>query len=385
MYLNIRFPYLPCLKKKNNNGYSPVERDEKPQEEDTCWKRWSILCTIPIPFHSIVLCFTTFTLVENIWLLFPYFFLWLGIISISILNYRNGKSDPWKHIKTFEDVAENVFHGKSGSPHSIEARERVVDPNSIEEDPILRRMAEKEEKRKKKEEKLLEIEEQEDRANEEFYEDVNLNTKLNSDINPLKQIFYPVQVLLFDICKWLQLVENIILWEESYISFIFTVLCFFVAGVLYLIPWEFIFCWTMRITAWILFGPWMKLLDVFVFKKFDKFSAEDSAILEAEADFIKRSLSQKGIDWLQARRERLMKMGAFKKYLYGKYMVKTPTFKPDRFKDIPLRSSMAKPVPTEEDMPYMVSILSFNNIEINFQFALSFVNKYFILYPGISF
>eukprot|EP00560_Eucampia_antarctica_P003461 CAMPEP_0197834142 /NCGR_PEP_ID=MMETSP1437-20131217/21337_1 /TAXON_ID=49252 ORGANISM="Eucampia antarctica, Strain CCMP1452" /NCGR_SAMPLE_ID=MMETSP1437 /ASSEMBLY_ACC=CAM_ASM_001096 /LENGTH=182 /DNA_ID=CAMNT_0043438619 /DNA_START=87 /DNA_END=635 /DNA_ORIENTATION=- len=46
----------------------------------------------------------------------------------------------------------------------------------------------------------------------------------------------------------------------------------------------------------------------------------------------------------QMNREYLLKLSAMKKHMFGKFMVKVPVFKIDRFRDTPLSSSVAKSI-----------------------------------------
>ena len=89
-----------------------------------------------------------------------------------------------------------------------------------------------------------------------------------------------------------------------------------------------------QITTWIILGPWMKLVDIFIVQKKNIASNEKSIELE---NFRQRIFNKKPIDEEEK---------SLREYLFGKYSYTPPEGAyTDRYIDRPLLSSSAKPFP----------------------------------------
>jgi len=170
----------------------------------------------------------------------------------------------------------------------------------------------------------------------------DISSKLDSgiSINPLhlaKCYLYPTQQILLVVLKWVRFAKNILLWEESCYSFWVTFLSFTLSVVFVFLPWVFILHWTARITAWTLFGPWMKLVDMFQNK-------EEAAEQEEAERKGRRKMMEKTILETRIRNEIAIKLRDFKQYFFGKFVTTVPILKADRYVDMPLPSSTAEPV-----------------------------------------
>ena len=62
--------------------------------------------------------------------------------------------------------------------------------------------------------------------------------------------------------------RSIFSWESSYYSCVVMVGCLFGGLFLILFPYEFFLQWALRFSAWIFWGPGMKLFDTFEFMKY---------------------------------------------------------------------------------------------------------------------
>ena len=52
-------------------------------------------------------------------------------------------------------------------------------------------------------------------------------------------------------------------WNESVLSFFYTLVFFGSGCVALFVPWRFILRWTARLLVWGGLGPWMRIIDLF--------------------------------------------------------------------------------------------------------------------------
>jgi hypothetical protein len=86
----------------------------------------------------------------------------------------------------------------------------------------------------------------------------------------------------------------------------------------------------------------MKLLDIYM-TKIDGKSKEDELKAEEAERLSRKKMMEKTIQEARIRNELAFKLRAFKQYFFGKFLTKVPILKTDRFIDLPLPSSSAKP------------------------------------------
>lgn len=91
-----------------------------------------------------------------------------------------------------------------------------------------------------------------------------------------------------------------------------------------------------------IFGPWMKLLDIYSYKFKEMIGDED--VWEK----IQKARSLEAKSEMRVRKENAKKMKTMKKHMFGKYSVSIPTLKLERYADIPLPESFATPYQTKE-------------------------------------
>lgn len=138
------------------------------------------------------------------------------------------------------------------------------------------------------------------------------------------------QGIIGRICKFFRYIRIVALWEESILSFWITA-AFFVSGILTLVlPWRFILLWSGRCIVWGLFGPHMKLVDLFLMPE-----EGNNKVLRKNAD----RLFQEA----RLRREEAVKIQDIKVLAFGEYSVQVPSFNVARHFDTPLSHSFAKP------------------------------------------
>ena len=138
-------------------------------------------------------------------------------------------------------------------------------------------------------------------------------------------------------------VKHVLSWQECYIAFWVTLGCILLSVICFFIPWFFFITWTTRLTVWAVFGPWMKLVDVYYVSKIKPLTEEQLA-QQQERDRAKRRLDlMTAVAGARVKREDKIKLKAMKKYMFGKYITRVPVLKEDRYRDLPLPESTAVP------------------------------------------
>ncbi|CAB9508375.1 expressed unknown protein [Seminavis robusta] len=163
-------------------------------------------------------------------------------------------------------------------------------------------------------------------------------------MNPLKPILHPVQMILYQVCRYLRITKSIVTWEENYYPFWITLCSMLGALLFFFIPWGFILRWVVRIAVWVVLGPWMKLVDWMYFGKLENMTAEE------KKQMLEDDLRNQYQETLARRmrseeyKEDMVKLKSMLKYLFGKYLLEVPRFRESRFLDYPLPASTAEPV-----------------------------------------
>jgi len=178
--------------------------------------------------------------------------------------------------------------------------------------------------------------------------DTCLATKVESsgialDISPVRAALYPIQMMLGIIVRGIRVLKNVITWQEPFFSFWVTTGSLVLAIICLFVPWFWCIKWGSRIFVWTIFGPWMKLLDIYYFSLIKPESDEERQFRE-QAQKLKESLSTKEAV-IEARllRENTKKMRDMQKYMFGRYALRIPVIKQDRYADMPLGESFATP------------------------------------------
>jgi hypothetical protein len=166
-------------------------------------------------------------------------------------------------------------------------------------------------------------------------------------LDPTRAYLFPIQQYLGVACDWIRVLKNVLTWEESYISFIVSVVCFVLSVVVFFIPWGFCIKWLVRIVVWLAFGPWMKLLDIIYFAKLDSSDSEKERKNKLQFEREKKLKQHK--KETQLKREKASKLRDFKQYMFGEHICRVNILKKDRYYDIPLlETSSATPYTTKD-------------------------------------
>ena len=315
--------------------------------------------TLPIPFlgktflfpiHSLSAFVALAILVERPQLFPAMLFASLGWFMVAVMDYRRSLPNPWIRCKTFTEFVWTLVYGSTYQPpDDIKAFENEKESTKYMED-WQNRIKEAEEAAAKAYEENLKAQEEYEREMDEIAEttSTDISTKQRGiSIDPFKPILYPVQQNLAMVCRYVRHAEHIIAWEECYLSFWVTVGCFLLAFICAFVPWFFIIHWSARIVVWVGFGPWMKLVDIYVVKAKKPLTPEEQA-KKREAERLKRKEATSALlAEARIKRENAAKLKAMKKYLFGKFITKVPVLKEDRYRDTPLPDSTATPYKPE--------------------------------------
>ena len=297
-----------------------------------------------LPIHSLIAFALAVVLVENPELFPSFCFACIAWLLIAAMERRQENPDVWCRCHSFTEILEKVVVGScSTKPHNIKPFYRFEEAKSAAE-KWMKRIKDAEELAKKQELEAAKEEAENLKNLQAIGEaDADISTKVGGGFEPFKSTLYPIQIILAQCCGGLRFVKNVVRWEESYFSFWITVGSVFLAVVCAFIPWFFLFQWTSRIIVWVFFGPWMKLVDVFYVSKI-KPETEEERVQRVQLERQQRKLATTEAA-KQARlvRENAAKMRAMKTVMFGRFASRVPIIKKDRYSDIPLPQSSAKP------------------------------------------
>jgi hypothetical protein len=302
------------------------------------------------PIHSLSALLIAILLVERPQLIPSLFFASIGWFLLATQAYRRSLPDVWSRCKTTQEFVEILVSGESQTPpETIRVRENYEAAQSF----LMKwqqRIEDAEIAAKKAIEEQILAQEDYERQMEEVGDTTDIDiTSQNMgglSIDPFKGLLYPVQQNLALVCRYVRHVRHIVTWQECYIAFWITTGCLLLSFVCAFVPWFFLFRWAARLTVWTLFGPWMKLVDIYYVSKIKPLTAEE---LEQKKfrDRERRFLQTKAaVAEARKKREEQLKLKDMKRHLFGKYITRVPVLKEDRYRDLPTPDSYAKPYVT---------------------------------------
>ncbi len=323
--------------------------DETSRLDSTGEKDWKEKYTMEkdfyLPFNSIIIFLVGITVVEHPHLFPSVSFFSMGWLLMTTKDFKNEYPNPWWRCNSFTEFLLLLILGKNGefSHEEIDVNENAEEGKARdeywekliekEEENALRMRMEIAEEQRELEKDLLEA-----RGDAE-----DISTKVNNlSVDPfilVKPYLHPIQQSLIQICAVIRFARNILLWEESHYSFFIALAFFSLATIFLMLPWIFIFRWSARILIWGVLGPWMRYLD----PKLSEDKKDEERLMSIER--MKRKV-QRDATLSQARiqNENARKYRDFKMYFFGKFLVKVPIFRADRYLDLPLPSSSAVPI-----------------------------------------
>lgn len=313
-------------------------------------------CTIAghellLPIHSLNAFIMLALLVENPRLAPCFFFGSIGWLFVAVMGWRRRAPDPWSRCKPYRQFAEALALGNSlEAGYSIEAFENAEKAAEFQE-KMQKRIMDAEEAARVAYEQQQKEQEEEMAEMQGIGGDTDISTKegggIVSSIDVFKPFLYPIQQYLDLVVGYVRIVRNVVVWEETYIAFWVTTGCFLLSFVFYFLPWVFLLQWTARIIVWVLFGPWMKLVDVFYVSKITPPTEEELEAQKKEAEKLRLMKRKDAVREVRIQKEDATKLKAMKKIMFGKFVTRVPVLKQDRHQDFPLAASSATPYKPE--------------------------------------
>jgi len=330
---------------------------------------WTIPFTeieLDLPIHS-MFAFVVFTfLVEHPTFIPSFCFAWLAWLLIAIGVWRQEVENPWWRCHSYTQIISMLSLGDDFvEPHKIQPFENFEEAKKEAEDWVNRiEEAEKRATRAAEEANEAEVERQRELA--EIGEiDTDLGTKINGagiTPNPVKAALYPIQLMLGILVRTIRIVKNVLTWQEAYLSFWISTGSLVLAIISLFIPWFWCLKWGSRIFVWTIFGPWMKLVDIYYFSLIEP-ETEEQRQRRQKAEKIAHKLTHTdAVTQARILRENTAKLKSMKRYMFGKYALRVPILKQDRYADIPLAESFATPY-REKD--FSLAELSFQEAGYN--------------------
>jgi hypothetical protein len=161
-----------------------------------------------------------------------------------------------------------------------------------------------------------------------------------------------------DLNKYIRVLKNFATWQSNS-TYRFTTQCMLFATVWLCFPYKSQCFWLVRVAAWLVLGPWMKLLDVWWIRRY--YRTRDELLRDGvpeTTDAMKEDIASRPnilepllqAKWLEtmANRGRVViednvKLRDFRKEVFGKYSENIPLFDFSRYPSIPLPTSYARP------------------------------------------
>eukprot|EP00560_Eucampia_antarctica_P004065 CAMPEP_0197842692 /NCGR_PEP_ID=MMETSP1437-20131217/46884_1 /TAXON_ID=49252 ORGANISM="Eucampia antarctica, Strain CCMP1452" /NCGR_SAMPLE_ID=MMETSP1437 /ASSEMBLY_ACC=CAM_ASM_001096 /LENGTH=296 /DNA_ID=CAMNT_0043452607 /DNA_START=1659 /DNA_END=2549 /DNA_ORIENTATION=+ len=181
------------------------------------------------------------------------------------------------------------------------------------------------------------------------YYNVDARASLETEDNEFAlfgEYLYYIHMLLMTWCRGLRVIKNVIAWRSSSKAYVVTVGSFLVGIILMLLPWGSLILWTCRILAWSLFGPWMKLFDLFLMQHhYGVILQSTGEIKEKEPvdvdSFFQSPEMKKLAKMVRIAAEDSLKLKQMREHLYGSFSEVVPNVDTSRFPSLPLPTSTA--------------------------------------------
>lgn len=322
--------------------------------ETLLWRgRWA-KTSIWFPINSFVFSGCLLVSLECPRLCRAMLFYLLGWSLISINYFGSRHPNPWKRVKRSEETNMVMMTGRS-----IHTAIHIEPDEGVEEGKVVDRVNEIKGQRMSKLITeymyfMLKV--------YRIYSKTSVTAKFFSTPNHqwsfLSGRLYYLHMFLKYLCKYTRLYFALINWHGYYANKFTTTLLFL--GTLFLLPpVQFGAWWSVRILAWALLGPWMKLVDIYWIHRWYKTSDELFELVgrgeEPEADlpdfeallesdiFMKMTHSGRIVS------EEAIKLKDMREYVFGQFSEVVPAVDSSRYPSVPLPASSARPwIPQEQ-------------------------------------
>eukprot|EP00536_Pseudo-nitzschia_multiseries_P015431 jgi/Psemu1/246838/estExt_Genewise1.C_8860010 len=303
--------------------------------------------TLELPIHSLTAFLIAIVLVENPTLFPSFCFGSLAWLLIAIGGWRMNTENVWFRCHSYIQILKMLLLGDDHAlPHKIHPFENF-DKAQEEAENWVKRIEESEERaaRAAEEANTAEVERQKELA-EIGEADTDLGTKVGEGglaIDPVRAALYPIQLMLGILVRSIRFTKHVFTWQEAYFSFWVTTGSLVMAILCLFVPWFWCIKWGSRIFAWTIFGPWMKLLDIYYFSLIKPETDEERQRREEMERLRQKLATTEAIMETRIVRENAAKAKAMKRYMFGRYALRIPILKQDRYVDMPLAESFATP------------------------------------------
>ena len=334
---------LPCKRKNEQDSV----------EFDSAWERVIYLLenyskdeTFLVPLYSIISFVSLTVLVEQPRLIPSFCFAVIGCLLAIVGDFRAENPNPWFRSKSFQEIFFQLLTGKSYHPHNIATAENEELAKEFDEKWKKRYTDVEEAVIHAVEKKMKEYEEEQEEIGDT---DVGIETengkkKNKLSINPITPYLGPIQDSLSLAVFSCRFIKNVITWEECYFSFWIVMACFLLSFVFMFVPLSFFIKWSARIFVWVLFGPWMKLVDIYVVSPMVNMSKSMILVKEEQSNTKRMEKLEDRATQARILREDAKKLKDMTQFIFGDYITRVPVLKMNRYRDTPLSSSSAKPL-----------------------------------------
>jgi hypothetical protein len=302
-----------------------------------------------LPLHSIVAFAWATILAWDLDKIFSFFWFVIGWAFLAELEDQRRHPSPWRRPRSYPELLRTlIFHrsnfGVLGRPplrRTIHPNERLREIERFESHEAVKAAARQkrlEKSNAEREQHQKRREEEEFTTRQDILNDQNNSSESNrtdDDVTPrdmnettfsdamlpsIEAILFPIQKILWEACRLVRVCSSVFLWKDSYLAFWITTLSFSASFLAFWIPWAWLIQWEFRLFVWPLFGPWMKLVDIYYIQREKNHPKGEEIISQSETEILEnlynRMLGQE--EWSAVCRENTLKNKDMKRYMFGK-------------------------------------------------------------------
>ena len=251
---------------------------------------------VMLPLHSAAAFLMAIYVVEDFSLLPPCGLFCVAWLLLATNEFKQRHPSPWRQTLTYAEMwralLTNTAPPERIEPHENEDRIRHVDEIDRRRKSDEMQKAEEAADQAKKLGAFLVVESS--GADEQVKTDLSTNkggggfTAFASKAIPIPNIaamvLLPFQRNLGMVCKFLRVLSSFVMWDESIYAFAIVNVCLAGGIGALFVPWAFLFRWKLRVMAWGLLGPWMKLVDVFYVRPYLRGAENESEAFKKMAE-----------------------------------------------------------------------------------------------------
>jgi hypothetical protein len=274
-----------------------------------------------LPLHSIIAFGLGVVYTERPRYGVSIFFFVIAWFMLAMLEHRHKRPSPCDPPPSYRHL---LFRFITGISRPVDIKPNEVSQESIDI-WLAKTKANEAEANKVFDTYMQDLEEMGDDAQEmkdAFTKRNSLPVNIPVNMNILKNILHPYQLILLDICYKLRFVQNILNWNHMYLAFWITSISI-ALSVASLFLWEEVWLWVKRIVVYGLLGPWMKVLDWFYFQRLERMTNEEKAVKERKRLRRLRSWNEKEFNASRADVEKTVKLASMKKHMFGHVSTRT--------------------------------------------------------------